>query len=355
MDRKRNNSNSEGDAEAVSAQLQKRQRELANHWDNGAHGQRKAPLTHDEYTIAWVCALPLEMATARAMLDEIYEPLPRLAGDNNAYTLGRIGKHNIVMACLPDGQIGTVNAASVMDNMMRSFNSIYAVLMVGIGGGVPTNVDIRLGDVVVGTRVMEYDLGKVVGPGQIQGTAVWKLPHKLLGTAITSLRAKHQHSGTGSQVSAILKERSYSYPNSPDQLFSPTYDHISSTSAGSCDRCDQSKLIHRIRRKTNNPQIHYGGIASGNKLMRSAGERDHIARQLDIMCFEMEAAGVMGTCAPPCLPIRGICDYSDSHKNKTWQAYAAAAAAAYAREFVTELPVLARERLTVAQHLIQGT
>ncbi|KAL2814582.1 hypothetical protein BJX63DRAFT_431237, partial [Aspergillus granulosus] len=83
--------------------------------------------------------------------------------------------------------------------------------------------------------------------------------------------------------------------------------------------------------------IHYGAIASGNQVMRSGTARDKIAQQLDVICFEMEAAGLMDVL--PCLPIRGICDYSDSHKSKEWQKYAAAVAAAYARELLEELPV----------------
>ena len=46
----------------------------------------------------------------------------------------------------------------------------------------------------------------------------------------------------------------------------------------------------------------------------------------------MEAAGLMDNF--PCLVIRGICDYSDAHKNKKWQPYAAATAAAYAKELL---------------------
>ncbi|CAH0017225.1 unnamed protein product, partial [Clonostachys rhizophaga] len=59
----------------------------------------------------------------------------------------------------------------------------------------------------------------------------------------------------------------------------------------------------------------------------------------------MEAAGLMDI--RPCLPIRGICDYSDSHKNKEWQRYAAATAAAYAGELLEVLPV-AEVQTTVA-------
>lgn len=39
----------------------------------------------------------------------------------------------------------------------------------------------------------------------------------------------------------------------------------------------------------------------------------------------------------PCLIIRGTCDYADSHKNKRRQPYAAATAAAYAKDLLLEI------------------
>lgn len=45
--------------------------------------------------------MPLDMAAAKAMLDEIHEELPVQLNDHNAYTLGAVGKHNVVIACLP--------------------------------------------------------------------------------------------------------------------------------------------------------------------------------------------------------------------------------------------------------------
>jgi nucleoside phosphorylase len=83
--------------------------------------------------------------------------------------------------------------------------------------------------------------------------------------------------------------------------------------------------------------IQYGAIASGNQAIRDGITRDNIARQLDVICFEIETAGLMDIL--PCLPIRGICDYSDSHKNKERQRYATATAATYARELLEELPM----------------
>ncbi|THC90327.1 hypothetical protein EYZ11_010206 [Aspergillus tanneri] len=61
----------------------------------------------------------------------------------------------------------------------------------------------------------------------------------------------------------------------------------------------------------------------------------------------MEAAGLMQDF--PCLVIRGICDYADSHKNKKWQGYAALAAAAYAKELLAYVPLshVSQESLVV--------
>ena len=70
-------------------------------------------LCHHDYTVAWVCALPLEMAAAKAMLDEIYPDLPTSSNDQNTYLLGRICAHNVVITCLPSGVYGTTSAATV--------------------------------------------------------------------------------------------------------------------------------------------------------------------------------------------------------------------------------------------------
>src|SRR5712664_3108224 len=94
-------------------------------------------LSHDDYTVGWICALPLEMAAARAMLDEVHDDLPVQQNDHNAYTLGRIGKHNVVVACLPSGEYGIASATTVAMQLLSSFHSIRLGLMVGIGGGVP--------------------------------------------------------------------------------------------------------------------------------------------------------------------------------------------------------------------------
>ena len=58
-------------------------------------------LTHEDYTVGWICALPIEMAAAKAMLNETHAKLPQSAQDPNTYSLGAIQGHNVVIACLP--------------------------------------------------------------------------------------------------------------------------------------------------------------------------------------------------------------------------------------------------------------
>lgn len=100
-------------------------------------------IQHASYTVAWICALHIEMAASLAMLDETHDPLRTRPDDSNAYKLGRTKQYNVVIACLPTRQYRTNNAANVVTNLKRKFPSIRAGMMDGIGGGVPSKVDIH--------------------------------------------------------------------------------------------------------------------------------------------------------------------------------------------------------------------
>lgn len=121
----------------------------------------------------------------------------------------------------------------------------------------------------------------------------------------------------------------------PDILFEAAYNH---EGGQTCDKCRSDRHVARHARDSEDEVVaHYGTIASGNQVMRSAAERDWVSAELGgVLCFEMEAAGLMNSF--PCLVVRGICDYADSHKNKQWQAYAAGTAAAYAKEVLSVIP-----------------
>ncbi|KAL2816923.1 hypothetical protein BJX63DRAFT_386694 [Aspergillus granulosus] len=303
-------------------------------------------LSHSDYTIAWICALPLEMAVAKAMLDEIHPALPTRPNDQNTYVLGTIRSHHVVVSCLPSGVYGTTSAATVAAQLLSTFPAIQFGLMVGIGGGAPTKAnDIRLGDVVVSTPqgtlggVVQYDFGKTVEEGAFQRTGALNRPPQVLLTAVSKLRADYLVEA--SQIPYLLAEMLVRYPHmqsgfsSPgpenDVLFDATYDHPYPDR--SCHACDASRLVSRPSRTGLGPVIHYGIIASGNQVMKHGATRDQLAKELGVLCFEMEAAGL--TDSLPCLVIRGICDYSDSHKNKDWQGYAAATAAAWTKALLS--------------------
>jgi nucleoside phosphorylase len=299
-------------------------------------------LTPGDYRIGIICALPVEKAAMEEMLDAEHPKL-NTGGDENDYKLGRIGVHNVVIACLPAGSMGIGPAAIVASNMQRSFPITFG-LMVGIGGGVwSKKVDMRLGDIVVGQPdgqhggVVQWDFGKTEAGGEFCRTGSQNKPPRILLNALQTLKTRHWKEE--SKVSAYL---SMMYKKSPqmaeefghqgeahDRLFESTYDHAGNDS---CDNCNYNRIVERLpARNSTAPRIHYGNIASGNQVMKHGISRDQIAKQLGVICFEMEAAGLDNF---PCLVIRGICDYADSHKNKRWQPYAAATAAAFAKELL---------------------
>ena len=310
-------------------------------------------LTHQGYTVGWICALSGELVAARAVLEEEHPSLPQPRHDKNSYTFGRIGKHNIVIACLPNGKYGTTSAAHVAKDLSRTFTNTRFGLMVGIGGGAPNERrDIRLGDVVVSSPtgrseggVMHYDAGKIIQDEKFLHTGSLNAPPKLLLTALQKLKSDHKLKGHRINDSVVemirrnprLKKECKRPKANEDRLYAT--EHVHPDKDQPCDKvCDDTHLIARKPRDEDedDPAIHYGLIASADKLMKDARFRDSLANEHGILCFEMEAAGLMDNF--PCLVIRGICDYADTHKNDQWQGYAAATAAAYAKELLEIIP-----------------
>lgn len=292
-----------------------------------------------DYTIGWVCALFTELAAAQDMLDDRHDDTHVNNLDTNIYTLGSISGHNVVIACLPDGQMGVGSAAAVAAQMKSTFPSIQFGLMVGVGGGVPTvENDIRLGDVVVSRPdnghggVIQYDFGKNT-PGGFQRTGFLNSPPQVLLKAISKIRSDHLR-GEKKFLQFVSNLKVKIQRPGHDVLFEANSSH---TGGSTCEKCNKSKIVKRKPRADQEIMIHYGTIASGSQVMRDGVDRDRLSSELgDVLCFEMEAAGLMNII--PCLVIRGICDYADSHKNKVWQRYAAMMAAAYAKELLSNIP-----------------
>jgi nucleoside phosphorylase len=203
----------------------------------------------EDYTVGWVCALPIELAAAQEMLDEEHGNF-----DHDIYTLGRIGEHNVVITCLPKGRTGTNSAAAVAAQMKSAFLSIRFGLMVGIGGGVPTEeTDIRLGDVVVSQPdkmhggVVQYDFGKAT-PSGFERTGFLNTPPTILLNAVAKIQA-NQFRGENrvlEYASKLNHQPMFTRENAgPDLLFEADYNHIGGTT---CEQCSKGRVVKRKSR-----------------------------------------------------------------------------------------------------------
>ncbi|CAI7644535.1 unnamed protein product [Penicillium palitans] len=317
--------------------------------------------------IAIICALPLEANAVLCSLDEIWYDVAstygRARNDQNHYAFGRSGRHPVVVVTLPG--MGNVQSASAAASLDMSFVSIQLVLLVGICGAVPYgpgNQAIILGDVNVSEVLVRLDFGRQYPTGFKRKDTILDGPGKpneqILGLIQhwkSQVMAQQLHARTMQHLIGLMQDPRIGteYPTSPDQLFSAEYIHRHHTGCLECSfaesvcatalntsceelGCNQCMLIPRARRSGHNDQgspnqrIHFGTIGTADTVMKSALHRDQLAASEGIIAFEMEGAGVWDKFN--CLIIKGVCDYADSHKNKNWQSYAAAVAAAATKE-----------------------
>ncbi|CAG8098618.1 unnamed protein product [Penicillium salamii] len=314
---------------------------------------RQRSLNPGAYRVGWICPLEVEQIAAMEMLDEEHRPLPQPSGDTNIYNLGSINNHNVVIAGLP--KAGNCSAATVVTQMRMTFPRLKYALLVGIGGGVPVKTDtgtVRLGHVVVSEPVgihsgaVQYDHGKS-RTGQFERKGSLMPPPTALLNAAREVSVKRQRvdrDPVWKNVQRIQTDRGnlrrFKFPGlDNDHLYESSYEHVKigiSCEEGGCDS------LRRIPRSMDDGRenfvvVHRGTIASGELVIKNAQLRDDLAKEYGILCFEMEAAGALADF--PCMVIRGISDYCDSHKNDAWHGYAAAVAAAYARQLFFHMSI----------------
>ena len=238
----------------------------------------------NDYTVGWICAITTEYVAAQAFLDEKHEgPKHVSRNDNNDYTLGKVGKHNVVIAVLPHGEYGISSATGVAKDMLHSFPNVRIGLMVGIGGGAPSpKHDIRLGDIVVSASgngkggVFQYDFGKTTQGQDFQDTGFLNQPPTVLRAAVNGLMAQYESEGhqLEEDINSVLERKprlrkKYKRPEpSSDRLYQAGVTHPLNDNSSCTAVCgdDPSKLVPRPERTEDedNPAIHYGLIASAN-------------------------------------------------------------------------------------------
>ncbi|KAJ9497558.1 hypothetical protein H2202_006982 [Exophiala xenobiotica] len=335
------------------------------------------------FEIAIVCALPLEADAVISLFDAHLDANDGMRGkaarDINAYTAGRMGQHNVVLVHMRG--MGKVNAASVVHGLRSSFEHIQLAIVVGICGGVPhdsgSNEEIFLGDVIISRSLVQYDFGRqhtgsFAPKDSLQGGSGRSALE--IGSLLSKLETQYHRTRfeveTGSFLKTLQqksKKARYLGPDA-DRLFESSALHkhhqigycstcasaratriCEDAVAGSCEDlgCVRDGFVRRIRRvgeirsydgaprEPLGPSVHIGKMGSADTLMRSAMHRDEVARRCEVIGFEMEGAGIWDFF--PSVVIKAVCDYADSHKNKHWQNYAAATAAAATKAFLKHL------------------
>jgi nucleoside phosphorylase len=164
--------------------------------------------------------------------------------------------------------------------------------MVGIAGGVwHPDTDVRLGDVVVGVHpkseagVVQYDYGRQIQDKAFIMTGSMNKAPDLLLNAVAAVQAVHSViDETEMEYVAYLEQNQatkFSKRPVQDRLFSSTYVHPS----GSCDDCDKQQLRDRPQRTHPMiPKVHYGPIASGNRLIRDPDFAEAARKKYSILC-----------------------------------------------------------------------
>ena len=351
----------------------------------------RRPSSRDDFEVAIICALRREYNAVLPLFSELWDQseddedndFGRAGGDTNIYANGRIGNHNVVVVLLR--KMGKRAAAGTAAQIAISYTRISLALLIGVCGGIPRykrdekeNMEILLGDVIISTKVVEFDFGREYPDRIISRNTEEDQPGKpnknisnLLAALQTDVGSKTFRQKTPEYLQALQDSTrnqpgKYSFPGrEADKLFKAGYRH-KHQGAPSCEcacsenardhvcessrkedcvklKCDETQLEPRelesrqqFINKPEDPVFHFGAIASGDRVEKSGLDRDKYAEDFGVIAFEMEGAGVWDEL--PCLVVKAVCDYADSHKNKKWQDYTAAVAAAAAKAILALYP-----------------
>ena len=300
--------------------------------------------------------------------------LKLVEGDQNIYSFGRIGNHNVALGYLPG--MGVANAASAAASFLTSFPRIRLALVVGICGGVPvidgedgTHTEVLLGDVIISTRVIQYRDG-TQRPDSFNAKNTLRKSAKTIESFVRQMKGIINRAALVKKTSCYTLEITgktgyggFKYPGTDkDRLYKTHYRHKHHQQKDPCETCRNcnehedevckaaldapcevlgcSEVVPRRRLEESSAMpellVHFGVVASGDAVMKSGYHRDEIVANTGekIIAFEMEGAGVWDTL--PTLVIKGVSDYADSHKRDDWQKFASARAAACMKAIIEE-------------------
>lgn len=295
-------------------------------------------IRRDHPTIGLITALPEEFAAMRDLLDD---PVTKyVSRDPSRYILGVLPSpetqpyHTVALTML--GATATDAAADGCANMIRSYPSIKALIMVGIAAGIPLvnrpERHVRLGDIVVADGIVDYDHISVE-PNGTQPRQGFSLPSARLMRSANILKSDELSGLRPWEQWLITAAKSYSGYARPNERTDIVHD-----AAGY--RLDHPRR-DRSGHRRGYPKVHYGLIGSADRSLSDVVTRDELAARHRLLAVEMEGAAIGTTTSlhgREWFVVRGISDYGDSQRNTAWRRYASLVAAAYVRSLLETCP-----------------
>lgn len=253
-----------------------------------------------------------------------------------------------VTICKPDGRPdyvvlagisgqGIAQAAAMASLIKYKCRHVTKIILVGIAAGQPNlndgESDVRLGDLVIGNSVIQYDhVKRTDGNIDLRGDKLPTADGDLLNI-VNRLRASQDFAKDAQRAKPweryidenVPKLRKARRPKEEADKNYPKRDY---------------KKGLEYERPNGYPYIHLGNIGSASMLLKDAEYRDELYGMYKTIAYEMEGAGLAIAAATNgfgYLIIRGICDYADNEKNDQWQTYASVCAASFARAVLEAL------------------
>ncbi|CEI63729.1 unnamed protein product [Fusarium venenatum] len=318
---------------------------------------RKSGVKRSDVEIAIICALPTEARAIQKLMENTsndtvgnpdYSGATKTQPDENAYTLGEMDGHPVVLVHMPS--VGKISATFASTHLKHTYTAIKLALLAGICGGVPKNGDEvkrRLGDVVIGTSVVQFDMGRQY-PDKFEQS---EHSQALLGKPSVEIQAFIKKLESSKEVlqqrmQTTITENIATGFRLADDLYDATYWHIhrdadcciqdekicDTARRSTCESLHCDDLDRREKRTELKPIIHFGPVGCGDTVMKSGTHRDNLAKGSKVIALDMEGAGT--SMHQACLFVKSISDYADSHKNKDWQEHASLASAACVKAII---------------------
>lgn len=335
------------------------------------------PLTNEDYLVAMICSSQVESDAIYDLFDDIWNESPihlyntsaddPLQSAANHCCTGRIGGCNVVLARGPD-------VAWVVEGIRSNFKDIQLIILVGSCDGIP-RVDtdnsngVFRGDVVVSQDILLHDMSNTDRYNlQASSTSLLRLSEHVR-PLLAVLEADMGWNRLRKSMAVYLKriqsksvglDSRYTYPGAEeDKLFASKYRHkhsnlpkcickncywghdpiCSDAKRSSCYDLGCNNTFMEIRhRKTSvagQPSLHYGRIATIGREPYSAEQREQLIETDDsILAFTKEKTSSLH--GLPCIMVKAVAGYGDSHNDEIWRHFAAATAASTAKALMVE-------------------